>query len=126
MKSAGVAVIEGQTRENEVATAVDIKNAKGRRAAAGAALDERAVAMDRELMAAVGSDGRQTIESVVPNCQDVGSVRRQFNRVVLRIAVGRGDGALESSDIAIGDVESSRTRILRTKKEHRSSDRRPK
>ena len=103
------AVVEGQKRENEVATAIDIKNAKGRRPSSGAALNGRAVAVDRELMAAFGSDRWQTIEPVVPCRQDVGSVSGQFNRVVRgSVAVGCGNGALKSSDVAVSNGAARR------------------
>ena len=63
----------------------------------------------RGLTSQVFSNARQTVNAsaigVIHSGQSIGAVGGEVNSVILAIAVGRVNRALESSDIAIGNIE---------------------
>ena len=70
-------------------------------------------------MARVGADRRNTIESIVPGSEGVSSVGH-FNDVVLTVAVGRGDSALQRRHV--DNVEGGGARWLLAEEQQRGSN----
>ena len=87
-----ISIHDGQPVNGDIGARADLKYAKGRRAASGAALKRRSVAVDNQLMAAVAADHRQAVGAIDGNGESVSAIGRQLDRVVLAISVGCVDG----------------------------------
>ena len=103
--------------ESEIGAASDIEDAKGRRGIA--ALNRRPVAVDGQLVAAVGTNLGQAVEKTISGNEGVCSVSSQFNGIILAVAVSGSNRANESRDVAIGNTGRQR---LRAANEQSSSE----